>query len=89
MMRSFGLDLVQSAQFIGALLLSGGVAGILLGGALGDRLGARDRRWYALLPALCYVAGTPQVERVVFCCFSEEDAGVYQRVLETATAETN
>lgn len=59
MMRSFGLDLVQSAQFIGALLLSGGVAGILLGGALGDRLGARNRRWYALLPALCYVLGTP------------------------------
>ncbi|PZT94557.1 MFS transporter [Sphingomonas sp. ABOLH] len=59
MMRSFGLDLVQSAQFIGALLLSGGVAGILLGGALGDRLGARNRRWYALLPALCYILGTP------------------------------
>ena len=59
MMRSFGLTLVGTGQFIGALLLSGGVAGILLGGALGDRLGARDRRWYALLPALCYVAGTP------------------------------
>ncbi|PCG13880.1 spinster family MFS transporter [Sphingomonas adhaesiva] len=59
MMRSFGLTLVGTGQFIGALLLSGGVAGILLGGTLGDRLGARDRRWYALLPALCYVAGTP------------------------------
>ena len=58
-MRSFGLTLVGTGQFIGALLLSGGVAGILLGGTLGDRLGARDRRWYALLPALCYVAGTP------------------------------
>ncbi|MBY0302839.1 MAG: MFS transporter [Sphingomonas ginsenosidimutans] len=59
MMRSYGLTLVGTGQFIGALLLSGGVAGILLGGTLGDRLGARDRRWYALLPALCYVAGTP------------------------------
>lgn len=59
MMRSFGLDLVQTGQFFGALLLSGGVAGILLGGSLGDRLGQRDRRWYALLPALCYVLGTP------------------------------
>lgn len=59
MMRSFGLDLVQTGQFFGALLLTGGVAGILLGGALGDRLGARDKRWYALLPALCYVLGTP------------------------------
>ena len=59
MMRSFGLDLIQTGQFFGALLLSGGVAGILLGGSLGDRLGARDKRWYALLPALCYVLGTP------------------------------
>lgn len=59
MMRSFGLDLVQTGQFFGALLLTGGVAGILLGGSLGDRLGARNKRWYALLPALCYVLGTP------------------------------
>ncbi len=31
----------------------------------------------------------PRIERVVFCCFSEEDAAVYERVLETATAVTN
>lgn len=59
MQRSFGLTLVGTGQFIGALLLTGGVAGILAGGTLADRLGARNRRWYALLPALCYVAGTP------------------------------
>jgi MFS family permease len=59
MMRSFGLDLVGVGQFFGALLLTGGVAGVLLGGALGDRMGRRDRRWYALAPAICYVAGTP------------------------------
>jgi MFS family permease len=59
LLRSFGLDLVQTGQFVGALLLTGGVAGILLGGSLGDRLGARDKRWYALLPAICYVFGTP------------------------------
>ena len=59
MQRSFGLSLVQTGQFFGALLLTGGVAGILLGGWLGDRLGARNRRWYALAPAICYVAGAP------------------------------
>ncbi|CAN5385427.1 MFS transporter [soil metagenome] len=58
-MRNYGLGLSQTGQFFGALLLSGGVAGILLGGWLGDRLGARSRRWYALAPAICYVAGTP------------------------------
>lgn len=59
MMRSFGLDLVGTGQFFGVLLLTGGVAGILIGGVIGDRLGSRDRRWYALAPAICYVAGTP------------------------------
>ncbi|PMV91458.1 MFS transporter, partial [Pseudomonas sp. MPR-TSA4] len=54
-MRNHGLGLSQSGQFFGALLLSGGVAGIALGGWLGDRLGARGRRWYALFPAICYV----------------------------------
>ncbi len=59
MMRSFALDVAQVGQFFGALLLTGGVAGILLGGWLGDRLGRRDRKWYALAPAICYVLGTP------------------------------
>jgi MFS family permease len=58
-MRNFGLDIAQTGQFFGALLLTGGVAGILLGGWLGDRLGSRNKSWYALAPAICYVAGTP------------------------------
>ena len=57
--RSFGLNLAETGQFFGALLLTGGVAGILIGGWLGDRLGRAGRHWYALLPAICYVAGTP------------------------------
>ena len=59
MIRSFEFSLVQVGQFFGALLLTGGVAGILLGGWIGDRMGKRDRKWYALAPAICYVAGTP------------------------------
>ncbi len=58
-MLNFHLNIGQTGQFFGALLLSGGVAGILIGGWLGDRLGAKSRRWYALAPAICYVAGTP------------------------------
>ena len=41
LMRSFGLDLLGAGQFLGGLLLLGGVAGVLLGGFLGDRLGGR------------------------------------------------
>lgn len=57
--RNFGLDIAQTGQFFGALLLTGGVAGILIGGFVGDRLGTRAKRWYALAPAICYVLGTP------------------------------
>ncbi|OAN65955.1 spinster family MFS transporter [Sphingomonas sp. TDK1] len=58
-LRSFQLNLAQVGQFFGGLLLTGGVAGILLGGWLGDRLGQRDRKWYALAPAISYVLGLP------------------------------
>ena len=59
MQRSFGLDPVETAQFYGGVLLLGGVAGVLLGGVLGDRLGARDRRMYARIPAIAFVIAVP------------------------------
>ncbi len=59
MQRSFGLDLIETAQFYGGVLLLGGVAGVLLGGVLGDRLGARDRRMYARIPAIAFVVAVP------------------------------
>jgi len=57
--RSFGLDLIETSHFIGAVLLLGGVAGMLMGGWLGDRLGARDRAWFAYVPACAFVIGVP------------------------------
>ncbi len=59
MQRSFGLDLVQTAQFYGSVLLLGGVAGVLLGGFVGDRLGAGDKAMYARLPAVSFVVAVP------------------------------
>lgn len=59
MMRSFALDLAETGRFVGALLLTGGVAGILLGGVIADRWGRRTRRAYALVPAIAYAAGVP------------------------------
>jgi predicted MFS family arabinose efflux permease len=44
---------------LGLILGVGGVLGALLGGALSDRLGARDARWYVYLPALTAVGMTP------------------------------
>ncbi|AGH50979.1 major facilitator superfamily protein [Sphingomonas sp. MM-1] len=57
--RSFALDLVETSYFIGAVLLIGGVAGMLLGGWLGDRLGSRDRAYFAYLPASAFLIGVP------------------------------
>ena len=55
MMRSFGLDLLTTGQYLASLLLIGGTVGVFAGGWLADRLGARDRAWYAWLPALAWL----------------------------------
>jgi MFS family permease len=55
MMRSFGLKLVETGQFLSSLLLIGGTAGVFAGGWLADRLGTKDRAWYAWLPATAWL----------------------------------
>jgi predicted MFS family arabinose efflux permease len=57
--RSFGLGLVEVSHFISGLLILGGVAGMLAGGWLGDRLGSGDRAFFAYLPAAAFVIGVP------------------------------
>jgi MFS family permease len=57
--RSFGLNLVEVSHFISALLILGGVSGMLAGGWLGDRLGKSDRAFFAYLPAIAFVIGVP------------------------------
>lgn len=59
MRRSFGLDLVQTSQFFGLLLLVGGTAGVMAGGVLADWLGTRSRAAYARIPALAFLGGVP------------------------------
>lgn len=59
LMRSFGLDIMGAGQFLGGLLLIGGVAGVLLGGFLGDAMGGKDKAYYAWVPAVSYVVGMP------------------------------
>ena len=54
MMRSFGLELVTTGQYLASLLLIGGTVGVFGGGWLADRLGSRDRAWYAWLPAMAW-----------------------------------
>jgi MFS family permease len=58
-MLGFGLDLVSTGNFVASLWLIGGCAGVFAGGWFADRLGARDCRWYARLPALAWLISIP------------------------------
>ncbi len=57
--RGFGLSLVDSSRFIAALLLTTGIAGMLLGGRIADRLAARERAYHAWVPGIAYLASAP------------------------------
>ncbi len=59
LIRSFGFDLVEASRFYGALLLIGGVVGVLAGGIIADRLGGRDRAYFAWLPGIAFLLGAP------------------------------
>jgi predicted MFS family arabinose efflux permease len=59
LMRSFGLDLLSTGNFLASLLLIGGCIGVFAGGWLADRLGAADRAWYARLPAIAWILTVP------------------------------
>jgi MFS family permease len=57
--RSFGMSLLSASHFYGALLLIGGIPGILLGGWAGDRAGRRGKSGYARVPGIAFLAGAP------------------------------
>jgi MFS family permease len=59
LMRSFGLDLISTGNFVASILLIGGCAGVFAGGWLADRLGTSDRAWYARLPAISWIISVP------------------------------
>ena len=59
LMRSHGLDLIATGQFLGSAILLGGCAGIYAGGWFADRLGRADRGWYVRLPAIAWLITAP------------------------------
>ena len=59
LMRSFGLDIIDTANFFASLIFIGGCAGVFAGGWFADRLGQGDRRWFAWLPAIAWLVTGP------------------------------
>ena len=57
--RSFGMAIIDRGQFLAAIFLIGGTAGVFAGGWLADRLGQSDRTWYAKLPAIAWLITAP------------------------------
>ena len=57
--RSHGLTLLEASLFYGAILLIGGMAGMWLGGWLGDKLGQAKRTRFVTIPAVAFLVSIP------------------------------
>jgi predicted MFS family arabinose efflux permease len=57
--RSLGLSLVDRALFLAAITLIGGVLGVWGGGWAADRLAAKSKRAYVLVPAAAFLLALP------------------------------
>ena len=57
--RSFGMSLIGRGEFLASLVFIGGCTGVYGGGWLADRLGTKDRGWYARLPAIAWLITAP------------------------------
>jgi MFS family permease len=59
LVRSFHLSLLHASLAYGGLVLIGGLFGIWFGGALADHYGHKQRKMYAFIPAIAFVATVP------------------------------
>jgi MFS family permease len=57
--RSYNLSLLETSWAFGGIIFVAGILGVLLGGILGDRLGAGKKSMYAIVPAVAFLATTP------------------------------
>ena len=57
--RSMGLSLVDRSWYLAGILFIGGVAGMMMGGFLADRLGQKSKRFYPLIPAVAFAISAP------------------------------
>jgi len=57
--RSMNMSLVDRSWFLAGVLFIGGVAGMMLGGFLADRLGQKSKSYYPLIPAVAFLISAP------------------------------
>ncbi len=56
---SYGMALIDIGRLLATITFLGGVLGMFLGGVVADRLGPRDPRWYAWVPAAASLVIVP------------------------------
>lgn len=59
LVRKFGFSLAEAGLFSGLLASLPGAISVIAGGAIADRLGAKNPAVYALLPGICLLVGGP------------------------------
>ena len=57
--RSMGMELVDRSWFYASITFIGGTIGILGGGVIADRFGARSKSAYPLIPAVAFLIALP------------------------------
>jgi len=58
-LRNFDINKTETGALVGSMILFAGAPGMLFGGFLADRLGKRDFRWQAWLPAIAVLLAFP------------------------------
>lgn len=59
LMRAHDMSIANVGMALGLIIGLCGGAGTFLGGVLGDRLGARNVKWYMWMPAICFAVALP------------------------------
>jgi len=57
--RSFELTLLEASLYFGAILLIGGIIGLAIGGIITDRMTAKSKAYYAIVPAIAFLIAIP------------------------------
>ena len=78
--RVHEMSAAEVGSYLAAIAVTAGVLGTFLGGAIGDWVGARDRRWYMWVPGIATLASVP----FNFAVYLNSDAHV--AILLTAPA---
>jgi len=58
-LRNFEITKTETGALVGTMVLLAGAPGMLFGGFMADRLGKRDFRWQAWLPAIAVILALP------------------------------